>query len=124
MQEYIGYWPNSQQQGTADDAYQGAAAEKEKARLGRCFRTVRCNVKNGSVGKVSENRFARADLEHIHLMIDDDMRMEALKQTNYVKSIVTAQDKMDLEKEGQTELSGLDVCASAGVLQRRSAILV
>ena len=41
------------------------------------------NAKDGSVGKVSENCFARADLEHIHLMIDDDMRMEALKQTNY-----------------------------------------
>ena len=65
-----------------------------------------CNAKNGSVGKVSENRFARADLEHIHLMIDDDMRMEALKQTNYVKSIVTAQDKMDLEKKGKQSYQG------------------
>ena len=55
------------------------------------------NAKDGSVGKVSENRFARADLEHIHLLIDDDMRMEALRQTNYVKSLVTAQGRMDLE---------------------------
>ena len=55
---------------------------------------------------MSENRFARADLEHIHLMIDDDMRMEALKQTNYVKSIVTAQDKMDLEKKGKQSYQG------------------
>ena len=30
------------------------------------------NAKDGSVGKISENPFARADLEHIHLMIDDD----------------------------------------------------
>lgn len=65
-----------------------------------------CNAKNGSVGKVSENQFARADLEHIHLVIDDDMRMEALKQTNYVKSIVTAQDKMDLEKKGKQSYQG------------------
>ena len=57
------------------------------------------NAKDGSVGKVSENQFARADLEHIHLMIDDDMRMEALRQTNYVKSLVTAQGKMDLERK-------------------------
>jgi len=63
-------------------------------------------VKDGSVGKVSENRFARADLEHIHLMIDDDMRMEALKQTNYVKSLVTAQGKMDLEKKGKQSYQG------------------
>ena len=34
------------------------------------------------------------------------MRMEALKQTNYVKSIVTAQDKMDLEKKGKQSYQG------------------
>ena len=44
-------------------------------------------LKDGSIGKISENRFARADLEHILLCVDDDMRMEALRQTNYVKSI-------------------------------------
>ena len=51
------------------------------------------NAKDGSISKISENQFARADLEHIHLLIDDDMRMEALKQTNYVKSLVTATSK-------------------------------
>lgn len=78
-----------------------------KSQIGTVLsRLFGCNAKNGSVGKVSENRFARADLEHIHLMIDDDMRMEALKQTNYVKSIVTAQDKMDLEKKGKQSYQG------------------
>lgn len=65
-----------------------------------------CNAKDGSIGKVSENRFARADLEHIHLLIDDDMRMEALKQTHYVKALVTAQGKMDLEKKGRQSYQG------------------
>ena len=65
-----------------------------------------CNAKDGSVVKVSENRFARADLEHIHLLIDDDMRMEALRQTNYVKSLVTAQGRMDLEKKGKQSYQG------------------
>ena len=36
--------------------------------------------------RFQRNRFARADLEHILLCVDDDMRMEALRQTNYVKS--------------------------------------
>ena len=44
------------------------------------------NMKDGSIGKISENRFARADLEHVLVCVDDDMKMEALKQTNYVKS--------------------------------------
>ena len=53
------------------------------------------NMKDGSIGKISENRFARADLEHILLCVDDDMRMEALRQTNYVKYIVTAHTGQD-----------------------------
>ena len=58
------------------------------------------NMKDGSIGKISENLFARADLEHILLCVDDDMRMEALKQTSYVKSIVTAQRKTTVSPSG------------------------
>ena len=36
----------------------------------------------------------------------NDMRMEALRQTNYVKSIVTAQGKMDLERKGKQSYQG------------------
>ena len=46
------------------------------------------------------------NLEHILLCVDDDMRMEALRQTNYVKSIVTAQGKMDLERKGKQSYQG------------------
>ena len=42
----------------------------------------------------------------ILLCVDDDMRMEALRQTNYVKSIVTAQGKMDLERKGKRSYQG------------------
>ena len=71
--------------------------------LSRLFGT---NMKDGSIGKISENRFARADLEHILLCVDDDMRIEALRQTNYVKSIVTAQGQMDLERKGKQSYQG------------------
>ena len=63
-------------------------------------------MKDGSIGKISENPFARADLEHILLCVDDDMKMEALRQTNYVKSIVTAQGKMDLERKNKQSHQG------------------
>ena len=36
--------------------------------------------------------------------------MEALKQTNYVKSIVTAQGKMDLERKGKQSYQGWMFC--------------
>ena len=38
--------------------------------------------------------------------VDDDMRMEALRQTNYVKSIVTTQGQMDLERKGKQSYQG------------------
>ena len=44
-----------------------------------------CNMKDGNIGKISENRFARADLERRLLMIDDDMDMNALPKTNYIR---------------------------------------
>ena len=79
------------------------------------------NMKDGSIGKISENRFARADLEHILLCVDDDMRMEALRQTNYVKSIDDSTGQDGFGAQGQAELSGLDVRPAACVQQRRFA---
>ena len=35
------------------------------------------------------------------VMLDDDMKMEALTQTNNIKAIVTAELPMDLERKGQ-----------------------
>ncbi len=57
-------------------------------------------MKNGSVGKVSENRFARADLEHIHLMIDDDMRNGSVENRPTMSSpSLTAQEQDGFGKE-------------------------
>ena len=33
-------------------------------------------------------------------MVDDDMDMSALPKTNYIKSIVTSECKMDMERKG------------------------
>ena len=106
LQEFIGYCLIPSNKGQRMMIIKGNGGEG-KSQIGTVVsRLFGCNAKDGSVGKVSENRFARADLEHIHLMIDDDMRMEALKQTNYVKSLVTAQGKMDLEKKNKQSYQG------------------
>ena len=106
LQEFIGYCLIPSTKGQRMMIIKGNGGEG-KSQIGTVIsRLFGCNAKDGSVGKVSENRFARADLEHIHLMIDDDMRMEALKQTNYVKSLVTAQGKMDLEKKNKQSYQG------------------
>ena len=106
LQEFIGYCLIPSTAAQKMMVIKGNGGEG-KSQIGTVLaRLFGCNAKDGSIGKVSENRFARADLEHILLMIDDDMRLEALKQTNYVKSIVTAQGKMDLEKKGKQSYQG------------------
>jgi putative DNA primase/helicase len=40
-------------------------------------------------------------------MVDDDMQMEALSSTNHLKSIITAELPMDLERKGEQSYQGL-----------------
>ena len=40
------------------------------------------------------------------MMVDDDMKLEALPQTNNIKAIVTAELPMDLEKKGRQSYQG------------------
>ena len=54
-------------------------------------RLLGSNMNTGSIAKVETQKFARADLEHILVMVDDDMKLEALPQTNNIKAIITAE---------------------------------
>lgn len=106
LQEFIGYCLIPSNKGQRMMVIKGNGGEG-KSQIGAVLGCIfGSNMKDGSIGKISENRFARADLEHILLCVDDDMRMEALRQTNYVKSIVTAQGKMDLERKGKQSYQG------------------
>ena len=106
LQEFIGYCLIPSNKGQRMMVIKGSGGEG-KSQIGVVLsRLLGCNMKDGSIGKISENRFARADLEHTLLCVDDDMRMEALRQTNYVKSIVTAQGQMDLERKGKQSYQG------------------
>ena len=106
LQEFIGYCLIPSNKGQRMMVIKGSGGEG-KSQIGAVLSALfGSNMKDGSIGKISENRFARADLEHVLLCVDDDMRMEALRQTNYVKSIVTAQGKMDLERKGKQSYQG------------------
>ena len=106
LQEFIGYCLIPSNAGQKMLVIKGSGGEG-KSQIGNVLsKLFGAYAKDGSVGKISENRFARADLEHSLLMIDDDMRLEALRQTNYVKSIVTAKSKMDLERKGKQSYQG------------------
>ena len=74
---------------------------KGKSRIGLVMRSLLGDSMNTtSIQKVENNRFSRADLEHKLLMVDDDMDLSALPKTNYIKSIITSECKMDLERKG------------------------
>ena len=106
LQEFLGYCLIPSNKGQRMMIIKGNGGEG-KSQIGAVLNVLfGSNMKDGSIGKISENRFARADLEHILLCVDDDMRMEALRQTSYVKSIVTAQGKMDLERKGKQSYQG------------------
>lgn len=107
LQEYMGYCflPTNKAQRMMSIIGKGGEG---KSRIGLVMRSLlgdNMNVSN--IQKVETNRFARADLEYKLLMVDDDMKMEALKQTNYIKSIVTLEDKMDMERKGQQSVQGV-----------------
>ena len=89
LQEFIGYCLIPSNKGQRMMVIKGNGGEG-KSQIGAVLgQMLGSSMKDGSIGKISENRFARADLEHILLCVDDDMRMEALRQTNYVKSMAT-----------------------------------
>lgn len=92
-----------------------------KSRIGLVMRSILGDSMNTtSIQKIENNRFSRADLENKLLMVDDDMDMSALPKTNYIKSIVTAECKMDLERKGvqsyQSQLYARFLCFGNGAL--------
>ena len=92
-----------------------------KSRIGLVLKRLMGDAaSNGSVQKIENNRFARADLERRLLMIDDDMDMNALPKTNYIKTIVTAEAKLDLERKGvqsyQRDIYARFLCFGNGAL--------
>jgi len=79
-----------------------------KSRIGRVLRAILGdNMNTSSIQKLATNRFAPADQEGILLMLDDDMKMEALSETNILKAIVTMEDKLDLERKGKQSTQGI-----------------
>ena len=101
LQEFFGYCLIPSTKGQKMLLLTGKGGEG-KSRVGVVLQALLgCNLKTGSIAKVEISPFARADLQNMLVMLDDDMKMEALTQTNNIKAIVTAELPMDLERKGQ-----------------------
>ena len=120
LQEYLGYCLIPSTKGQKMLMLIGKGGEG-KSRIGLMMRSILGDSMNTtSIQKIENNRFSRADLENKLLMVDDDMDMSALPKTNYIKSIVTAECKMDLERKGvqsyQSQLYARFLCFGNGAL--------
>ena len=120
LQEYLGYCLIPSTKGQKMLMLIGKGGEG-KSRIGLVMRSILGDSMNTtSIQKIENNRFSRADLENKLLMVDDDMDMSALPKTNYIKSIVTAECKMDLERKGvqsyQSQLYARFLCFGNGAL--------
>ena len=120
LQEYLGYCLIPSTKGQKMLMLIGRGGEG-KSRIGLVMRSLLGDSMNTtSIQKIENNRFSRADLENKLLMVDDDMDLSALPKTNYIKSIVTSECKMDLERKGiqsyQSQLYARFLCFGNGAL--------
>ena len=106
LQEYIGYCMILVTKAQKMLLVIGKGGEG-KSRIGLVMRGLfGGSMYTGSLQKVETNRFARADLEYKLVFVDDDMKTEALPQTNNIKTIVTLEDKIDIERKGVQSVQG------------------
>lgn len=106
LQEYLGYCLLPTNRGQTMMLLKGNGGEG-KSRIGVVMqKMLGDNLKNGRIAKVERSPFARADLENQLVMVDDDMKMEALKSTHYLKSLITAEMPVDLERKGEQSYQG------------------
>ena len=106
LQEYMGYCLIPTTKGQKMLIITGRGGEG-KSRIGVVMKKLLgINMGLGSISKVEVNKFARADLEHLLVLVDDDLKLEALPSTNVIKSIITSELPMDLERKGIQSYQG------------------
>ena len=106
LQEFMGYAMIPSNRGQKMLLMIGKGGEG-KSRIGRVLRALLGdNMNTGSIQKLENDRFNRADQEGKLLFMDDDMRTEALPSISNIKSIVTMEDKIDLERKGKQSVQG------------------
>lgn len=108
LQEYLGYCLIPSTKGQTALFLIGNGNEG-KSRIGVVLKAIFGNAMIAGPGifhKIESDRFFRYNLINKLLMVDDDMKMSALKSTNYIKSIITAEIPIDVEAKGQQSEQG------------------
>ena len=101
LQEYLGYCLIPCTKGQKMMFLIGQGGEG-KSRIGIVLREIFMdNMLTGNVHRIENDRFFRYNLKDRLLMVDDDMQMQALSSTGYIKNLVTAETPIDVEAKGK-----------------------
>lgn len=110
LQEYLGYCLIPSTKGQAALFIIGNGGEG-KSRLGIVLHSIfEDSMIFGDFHRVETDRFFRYNLVGKLLMVDDDLRLSALKSTGYVKTIITAETPIDVEAKGKQSEQAMLYC--------------
>ena len=107
LQEYLGYLliPSTKAQKMLVMTGKGGEG---KSRIGLLQKKLFGEASHSeSILRIETNRFASANLEYKLVMVDDDLNMVALPETRNIKSIVTAEDRLCIERKNKQAVQGL-----------------
>ena len=107
LQEYLGYLliPSTKAQKMLVMTGKGGEG---KSRIGLLLKKLFGEASHSeSILRIETNRFASANLEYKLVMVDDDLNMVALPETRNIKSIVTAEDRLCIERKNKLAVQGL-----------------
>lgn len=101
LQEYLGYCLIPSTKGQKMMFIVGNGGEG-KSRIGVVLQSIfEKNMLTGSFQRIESDRFFRYNLQDKLLMVDDDMQMNALTSTGYIKNLITAETPVDVEAKGE-----------------------
>jgi putative DNA primase/helicase len=101
LQEFLGYLLIPSTRGQAMLSIIGNGGEG-KSVLGTVVKEIfGSNMVEGSFRRIETDRFFRANLKDKLVFVDDDLQLEALPSTGYIKSLITVQIPTDIEFKGR-----------------------
>lgn len=107
LQEYLGYCLTATNRGQSMLLIIGKGGEG-KSRISAVMQEMfGANLNMGNINKLESDKFNAANLEYKLLFIDDDIKMEALGSTNMIKTIVTCEGTMELERKRMQPFQGI-----------------
>jgi putative DNA primase/helicase len=105
LQEYFGYLLIPSTRGQAMLSIIGPGGEG-KSVLGIIIKAIFGNsMVEGSFRRIETDRFFRANLKDKLVFVDDDLQLEALPSTGYIKTLVTIQTPTDIEFKNRQSFS-------------------